>query len=129
MLKLRSKSSEARDQEVQLREQAVGEPASERVSNEQAAEVEFRENIDHFAGAQSVLPEQNYSVKSPSVDQQSLESYESNYPMSAPKEVSRPVPAPSKKFAMGELNAPASPRAETPSAKYDEAIEKALESY
>ena len=119
-----------RDQEVQLRDQAVGEPASERASNEQAAEVEVRENLDHFAGAQSVSPEPNFSAKSSSVDQQSLESYESNYPMSAPKEVSRPVPAPSKKFAMGELNAPpASPRAETPSAQYDEAIEKALESY
>ena len=121
---------QARDQEVRVREEAVGEPAKEKVSSEQAGEVEVRENIDHFAGAQSVLPDQNYNAKSSNVDKQSLESYESRYPMSTPKEVARSVPAPSKKFAMGELNAPpASPRSETSSAQYDEAIEKALESY
>ena len=102
----------------------------EKISNEQAGEVEVRENIDHIAGAQSVVPDPSFSSKSPGIEQQSLEAYESSYPMSSPKETSRPVSAPSKKFAMGELNAPpASPRSESSSAQYDEAIEKALESY
>ena len=121
---------QARDQEVREREQIIGEPAKEKISNEQAGEVEVRENIDHMAGAQSVIPDPNFSPRTSGIEQQSLEAYEASYPMSSPKETSRPVSAPSKKFAMGELNAPpASPRSESSSAQYDEAIEKALESY
>lgn len=121
---------QARDQEVRAREQMVGEPASEKRSSEEAGEVEIRENVDHMAGAQSVIPESSFSPRSSGIEQQSLEAYEASYPISSPKETSRPVSAPSKKFEMAELNAPpASPRSETPSAQYDEAIEKALESY
>ena len=121
---------QARDQEVRAREQIIGEPANEKISTEQAGEVEVRENIDHMAGAQSVIPDPSFSPRSSGIEQQSLEAYEASYPMSSPKETSRPVSAPSKKFAMGELNAPpASPRSESSSAQYDEAIEKALASY
>lgn len=121
---------QARDQEMRAREQMAGEPAKQEASNEQAGKVEVRENVDHIAGAQSVIPDPSFTPRSSGIEQQSLEAYEASYPMSAPKDTSRPVSAPSKKFAMGELNAPpASPRSETPSAQYDEAIEKALESY
>jgi hypothetical protein len=110
-----------------IKDQVDGKIASKQVSNEQASEVEVRENVDHFAGAQSVVPDPSFSQKSAEPERQSLESAEGTYPISTPESTSRPVTAPAKNLDIEEqAPPPASPRSESTSAKYDEALEKAL---
>lgn len=115
------------DKESVIKDQVDGKTASKQVSNEQASEVEARENVDHFAGAQSVVPDPTFSQKSAGPERQSLESSEGTYPISTPESISRPVTAPAKNLDIEEqAPPPASPRSESTSAKYDEALEQAL---
>ena len=112
------------------KEQVAGQPAVQRDSNEQASKVEVRENIDHIAGAQSVIPDPSFSPRSSNIEQQSLEAVEGINPTATPESISRPVTAPAKKLAMSqEQPVPSSPRSETSSTSYDRALDKALEGY
>jgi hypothetical protein len=114
------------DEELKI-ERSIKEDANQRVEAERAGEVELRENLDHFAGAQAVHADPSFAPKSEESKQSSLEARDGIHPLSTPEESPRPVTGPAKKLSIEEQNpSSASPRSESPSPEYERALDRAM---
>ena len=119
---------ERADREAIAQDQQSGDSAVVSRETQEAGQAEQRENADHFAGAQSVIPDPSFSPRTSGVEQQSLQATFSPYSLSAPALTSRPVIAPASTLNIEETDEPpASPREEGNSPRYQEVAELAVD--